>query len=78
MSSLIVQWQEPIISEKLAIFGKNLFNAFFDSTWCVDEIKAGWEITSGLAFSESKMAAKMADTYNVDIYYIITFVIDAI
>ena len=44
----------------------------------MDEIKAGWEITSGLAFSEPKMAAKMADTYNVDPYYIITFVIDAV
>ena len=59
------------------MFGKHII-AFFDSTWCVDANKAGWEITSGLAFSESKMAAKMADMYTVDLYYIITFVIDAV
>ena len=46
------------------MFGKHHFIAFCDSTWCVDEIKAGWEITSGLTFSESKMATKMADMYN--------------
>ena len=70
MTLYIAQWQEPIISEKLAVFGKHHFIAFFYSTRCVDEIKAGWEIISGLAFSESKMYM-----YTVDLYYIITFVI---
>ena len=50
------------------MLGKNHFIAFFDSTRCVDEIKTGWENTGGLAYSESKMAAKMADTYTVDLY----------
>ena len=42
----------------LAIFGNNHFFAFFNSSWCTDEILPGWELASGLAFSESKMAAK--------------------
>ena len=42
----------------LAMFGNNHFFAFFNSSWGTDEILPGWELASGLAFSESKMAAK--------------------
>ena len=42
----------------LAMFGNNHFFAFFNSSWSTDEILPGWELASGLAFSESKMAAK--------------------
>ena len=42
----------------LAMFGNNQFFAFFNSSWCTDEILPGWELASGLAFSESKMAAQ--------------------
>ena len=53
------------------MFGKHHFIAFLTvhGVW----MKLRWL----LAFSESKMAAKMAakmaDMYNVDLYYIITF-----
>ena len=40
------------------MFGNNHFFAFFNSSWGTDEILPGWELDSGLAFSESKMAAK--------------------
>ena len=42
----------------LAMFGNNHFFAFFNSSWGTDEILPGWELASGLAFSESNMAAK--------------------
>ena len=40
------------------MFGNNHFFAFFNSSWCTDEILPGWELASGLAFSEFEMAAK--------------------
>ena len=40
--------------------GYNPFFAFFDGIWCLDEKSTGWENVIRLAFSESKMAAKMA------------------
>ena len=43
----------------------NHFFAFFNSYWCVDDILPRWEVAIGLAFSESKMATKIADTYNI-------------
>ena len=43
----------------LAMFCYNNFFAFFDRTWCQDEILPGWEVVAGLAFSQSKMAAKI-------------------
>ena len=42
----------------LAMFGYNRFFAFFNSSLGTDEILPGWELASGLAFSESNMAAK--------------------
>ena len=42
----------------LAMFGNNHFFACFNSSWCTDEILSGWELASGLALSESKMASK--------------------
>ncbi len=42
----------------LAMFGNNHFFTFFNSSWGTDEILPGWELASGLAFSESKMATK--------------------
>ena len=42
----------------LAMFGNNNFFSFFNSSWGTDEILPGWELASGLAFSESNMAAK--------------------
>ena len=41
----------------LAMFGNNRFLAFFISSRGIDGILPGWELASGLAFSESKMAA---------------------
>ena len=40
--------------------GYNHFFAFFDGIWSLDEKSAGWGNDNRLAFSESKMAAKMA------------------
>ena len=39
------------------MFGNNRFFAFCISSRGIDEILPGWELASGLAFSESKMAA---------------------
>ena len=39
------------------MFGNNRFFAFCISSKGIDEILPGWELASGLAFSESKMAA---------------------
>ena len=41
----------------LAMFGNNRFFAFCISYRGIDEILPEWELASGLAFSESKMAA---------------------
>ena len=41
----------------LAMFGNNPFFAFCISSRGTDEILPEWELASGLAFSESKMAA---------------------
>ena len=41
----------------LAMFGNNRLFAFCISSRGIDEILPGWELASGLAFSESKMAA---------------------
>ena len=62
---VIVRRQKPIFGLKCAISGNNHFFAFFDSSWYVDKILPGWELAIGLAFSESKMAARMGDTYNI-------------
>ena len=62
---LVVRRQKPIFGLKCAICGNNHFFAFFDSSWYVDKILPGWELAIGLAFSESKMAARMGDTYNL-------------
>ena len=55
-------WSNPDSLEaqawNLAMFGNNHFFAFFNSSWGTDEILPGWELDSGLAFSESKMVAK--------------------
>ena len=40
----------------LAMFGNNRFFAFCISSRGIDEILPWWELASGLAFSESKMA----------------------
>ena len=61
----IVRRQKPIFGLKCAISGNNHLFAFFDSSWYVDNILPGWELAIGLAFSESKMAARMGDTYNI-------------
>ena len=63
----IVQWHRPGTLQCLV---KNHFFAFFNSTWCVDEILPGWEVVVSLAFSESKMAAKMTAAYyeNLDVF----------
>ena len=61
----IVRRQKPIFGLKCAISGNNHLFAFFDSSWYVDKILPGWELAIGLAFSESKMAARMGDTYNI-------------
>ena len=39
------------------MFGNNRFFAFCISSRGIDDILPGWELASGLAFSESKMAA---------------------
>ena len=39
------------------MFGNNRFFAFSISSRGIDDILAEWELASGLAFSESKMAA---------------------
>ena len=39
------------------MFGNNRFVAFCISSMGIDEILPGWELASGLAFSESKRAA---------------------
>ena len=62
---MVVRWQKPIFGLKCAISSNNHFFAFFDSSWWIDEILSGWELDVGLAFSESKMVAKMGDTYNI-------------
>ena len=41
----------------LAMFGNNRFFAFFISYRGIDEILPEWELASGLAFLESKIAA---------------------
>ena len=41
----------------LAMFGNNRFLAFCISSRGIDGILPGWELASGLTFSESKMAA---------------------
>ena len=51
---IIVRRQKPIFGVKCAISGNNHFFAFFISSCCVDEIWPVWELTIGLAFSESK------------------------
>ena len=61
----LVWRQKPIFGLKCAISGNNHFFAFFDSSWYVYEILPEWELAIGLAFSESKMAAKMGETYNI-------------
>ena len=61
----LVRRQKPIFGLKCAISGNNKFFAFFDSSWYVDKILPGWELAICLAFSESKMAARMGDTYNI-------------
>ena len=45
------------------MFCYNRFHAFSDSLYLEYDFQAGWEVTDGLAFSKSKMAAKMADSY---------------
>ena len=55
----------------LAMFGNNRFFAFYISSRGIDEILPGWELASGLAFSESKMAALKS-------YFLITHVLSAI
>ena len=59
----LVRRQKPIFGLKCAISGNNHLFAFFDSSWYVDKILPGWELAIGLAFSESKMAARMGETY---------------
>ena len=62
---IVVRRQKPIFGLKCAISGNNNFFGFFDSTWYVDKILPGWELAIGLAFSESKMAARMGETYSI-------------
>ena len=62
---MVVRRQKPIFGLKCAISGNNHFFAFFDSSWYIDRILPGWELAIGLAFSESKMAARMGDTCNI-------------
>ena len=57
-ASLLIRTSPVAQAWNLAMFGNNHFFAFFNSSWGTDEILPGWELASGLAFSESKMAAK--------------------
>ena len=45
------------------MFGNNRFFAFCISSRGIDDILPGWELASGLAFSESKMAALKKSIY---------------
>ena len=41
----------PVAKDRnLAMFVKNHFFAFFNSTWYIDEILTGWELVTSLAF----------------------------
>ena len=51
----IVQWHRHGTLQCLVTI---ISLAFCNSSWGTDEILPGWELASGLAFSESKMAAK--------------------
>ena len=62
---MVVRRQKPIFGLKCAISGNNHLFAFFDSSWYVDKILPGLELAIGLAFSESKMAARMGETYSI-------------
>ena len=46
-----------------AIFGNNHFIAFCARYHPINEISGGWPHATRLAFSESKMAAKLAAAY---------------
>ena len=74
----LVRRQKPIFGLKCAISGNNHLFAFFDSSWYVDKILPGWELAIGLAFSESKMAARMGDTYTTYVDLNIPFVLDTL
>ena len=69
--SLLVRRQKPIFGVKCAISGNNHFFAFFVSSCYVDEIWPGWELASGLAFSESKMAANLQYSVYLDVYFVL-------
>ena len=53
----------------------NIFLAFFDGIWSLDEKSAGWENATRLAFSESKMATKMAGDMTEIHFFAMTFAI---
>ena len=59
----------------LAKCGYNHFFAFLHGIWFLDEKSAVWENDTRLAFSESKMAAKMAADMTEIHFFAITFVI---
>ena len=65
MEHMLVRRQKPIFGLKCAISGNNNVFACFDSSWYIDKILPGWELAIVLAFSESKMAVRMGDTYNI-------------
>ena len=71
------QVAEAHICGKCADSGNNNFFAFFNSSWRVDETVHEWELVIGLVFPKSKIAAKIADTYNIYLN-IIYFVLDTV
>lgn len=56
----------------------NLFLVYFDCAWCLDECLAGWPLATHLAFSESKMASKMAAAPDQNLDFIITLVLSTV
>ena len=62
----------------LAMFVNNHFFTFFDSSWNLEEILTGWPLATRLAFSKSKMAAKMAAQLGQNQDFIITFVLSTV
>jgi hypothetical protein len=64
--------------EKLAMLVYNHFLVFFHSIWCLDEILAGWPLATRLAFSESKMAAKMATVHDKNLHFVIISVLSTV
>ena len=57
-----VQWKDPIFLDNLEVSVNNHFFVFSYISWCFLAFLAGWPVPICLAFSETKMVAKMATT----------------